>query len=52
MIDGGLAALAGAADLLDRVTLLGQPPSFVRKRLTNYTAVDGPSSAQNTNHEH
>jgi hypothetical protein len=29
MIEGGLAALAGAADLLDRVTLFGQPPSFV-----------------------
>jgi hypothetical protein len=25
MIEGGVAALAGAADFLDRVTLFGQP---------------------------
>jgi len=29
MIEGGLAALASAADLLDRVILFGQQPSFV-----------------------
>jgi hypothetical protein len=29
MIEGGLAALASAADFLDSVTLFGQQPSFV-----------------------
>jgi len=29
MIESGLAALAGAADLLDRVTLFGQPPACI-----------------------
>jgi hypothetical protein len=28
MIEGGLAALAGAAVLIDRVTLFGRSPSF------------------------